>query len=310
MSGYRTGYRAALPQLGDGLLLTDGGLETWLISDGGQELVDFAAFPLLRTVAGRRALEAYYRPYLEFAAREGAGIVVDTPTWRANPDWGARLGYDLPALRAVDRDAVALLEELRADTDSPARPVVISGCIGPRTDDVLPPVADAAERARDYHAPQVEAFADTAADLITAMTLSTAAEAIGIAWAARAVDMPVAISFTTGADGRLPDGTSLADAITDVDDRTDGWPAYYLVNCAHPSQFLGALDAPICRARIRGVRANASAVDGDEAAGDPPDELARWYPALREALPSLSVAGGCCGTDHRHVAAIAAALRA
>jgi S-methylmethionine-dependent homocysteine/selenocysteine methylase len=319
-----TGYRAALPQLGDRLLLSDGGLETWLTDVAGQQLVDFAAFPLLDTDTGRQALEAYYRPYLELARHEQRGIVLDTPTWRASPDWGARLGYDLPALTAANRDAVALLDRLRAAAVAPGVPVVISGCIGPRTDEVEPLVPDAAEQARAYHAPQVEAFAGTAADLVTAMTLATPAEAIGIAWAARAAELPVAISFTTAADGRLPDGTPLAEAIELVDDRTGGWPAYYLVNCAHPSQFLAALSAPPCRARIRGVRANASAADADGAAasaggadsagtevvaGDAPDVLAGWYPALRAALPLFTVAGGCCGTDDRHVAAIAAALR-
>ena len=37
--------------------------------------------------------------------------------------------------------------------------------------------------------------------------------------------------------------------------------------------------------------------------GDPAD-LARRYVALRRDLPELSVLGGCCGTDIRHVTAI------
>ena len=100
---------ATLPQLtGDDVYLTDGGLETTLVFLEGLDLPDFAAFPLLDTGDGRAALDRYYAPYLDLAERSGVGFVLDTPTWRANRDWGKRLGYDDEALAEVNRRAVGL----------------------------------------------------------------------------------------------------------------------------------------------------------------------------------------------------------
>jgi S-methylmethionine-dependent homocysteine/selenocysteine methylase len=173
-----------------------------------------------------------------------------------------------------------------------------------------------ADEAQAYNATQIAAFADSGADLVTAMTLTYAEEAIGIARAAAAVGLPVAISFTVETDGRLPSGQALGDAIVSVDRETDPPPAYYMVNCAHPTHFEDVLEpgAPWV-ARIRGLRANASAkshAELDEAAdldtGDPADLGAR-YADLRPRMPALTVLGGCCGTDDRHVAEIARAWR-
>ena len=165
--------------------------------------------------------------------------------------------------------------------------------------------------AEAYHAPQIAAFAEAGADLVTAMTLNYVEEAVGVARAATAHAMPVVIAFTLETDGRLPTGQSLGDAITAVDAATGGAPAYYMINCAHPSHFAHVLpeDAPWLE-RLRGLRANAStrshaeldqAPDLDD--GDP-DALGQDYARLRRHLPGLTVLGGCCGTDHRHVAAI------
>ena len=88
--------RTTLPQLKpSSLYLTDGGLETTLVFHEGIDLPDFAAFPLVDSEDGRAALRRYFTPYLDLAERLGLGMVLDTPTWRANLDWGARLGYDL-----------------------------------------------------------------------------------------------------------------------------------------------------------------------------------------------------------------------
>jgi homocysteine S-methyltransferase len=122
--------------------------------------------------------------------------------------------------------------------------------------------------------------------------------------------MPVVLSFTVETDGRLPTGQPLGEAIEQVDAETGGAPAYFMVNCAHPTHFEHVLESGAWRERIRGVRANASRMSHaelDEAeeldAGDP-DELAGGYERLRARLPNLTVLGGCCGTDHRHVRAV------
>jgi len=289
--------------------LTDAGLETVLIFEDGIDLPQFAAFPLLDTEEGRAALRRYYTPFLELARDRGVPLVLSTPTWRANPDWGTLLGYDAEALAAVNRRAVAFMEELR--DGSPGAEVVIDGCVGPRSDGYAPTLIMDAADACAYHAFQIKTLADAGCDQVTALTLTYPDEAIGIVQAAEATGIPVVIGFTVETDGRLPSGDSIEDAIIAVDSATRGAALGFVINCAHPTHFSGALPTGNARERIVGVRANASTLSHaelDEAEeldpGDPGD-LAERYVALRAALPSLDVLGGCCGTDIRHVTAIA-----
>jgi S-methylmethionine-dependent homocysteine/selenocysteine methylase len=299
---------AAPTPLGPGIHLTDSGLETDLIFRRGVELPGFAAFPLLEQPAGRAQLGRYFRDHLAIAAQHGRPFVLEAPTWRANPDWGHELGYDQPALDRVNEQAIAFLSELAAE----AGPTLISGCVGPRADGYRPTQHMSAEAARDYHRPQVAAFARAGADLVNAMTVTYADEAIGIVRAAVEVAMPVAISFTVETDGRLGDGRTLEDAIAAVDTATDRAPVHFGVNCAHPDHMTLALAAGgDWTSRLRALRANASRrshAELDEAseldAGDPA-ELAQGYEQLRALVPTFTVLGGCCGTDARHVAAIA-----
>ena len=302
-------HRTSLPQLEGDLFLTDGGIETSLIFHQGLDLPEFAAFVLLDHDEGLDELRRYYEPYLALAKGSGAGFVLESPTWRASPGWAARLDVSAEKLDALNRRAIALMEELREQAGD--NPVVISGCVGPEGDGYRPAVLLSADAARDYHSTQIGTFADTAADMVTAITMTYADEAIGVARAAQDAGLPAVISFTLETDGRLPNGQGLGEAIEKVDEATGGAPAYYMINCAHPTHFddVLATDEP-WRDRIRGLRANASTMSHDEldAAeelddGDP-DDLGARYAALRSRLPQLNVVGGCCGTDHRHVAAI------
>jgi homocysteine S-methyltransferase len=301
-------HRPGLPQLGGELFLTDGGIETTLIFHHGLDLPAFAAFVLLRDEAGTDELRRYYAPYLELAREAGVGFVLESPTWRASPRWAAELGVSEGELEELNRKAIALMEELRGEA---AGTVVISGCVGPQDDGYNPTTKLTAAEARDYHATQITTPADTAADMVTAMTITYAGEAIGLALAARDAGIPVAISFTLETDGRLPSGQGLGEAIAEVDEATDAAPAYYMINCAHPTHFEAVLEpAAAWRDRIVALRANASTkshAELDEAEeldeGDPVD-LGTRYAALRDRLPRLTVLGGCCGTDHRHVGEI------
>jgi homocysteine S-methyltransferase len=302
---------ALLPQLGGGLFLSDGGLETTLVYLDGVELPHFAAFVLLNDEAGRERLRRYYRPYLELcAATQGAGFVLETPTWRANPDWGDLLGYDEAALARANIDAVRLVSALR-DEWAPRLdgPVVLSGVIGPRGDGYVADAPGSVDDAASYHRPQATALRDGGVDMLAAVTMTNSAEAAGIARAARDVGLPVAISFTVETDGRLPTGETLRDAIARVD--ADAPPAYFAVNCAHPSHVeAGLAGGGDWTARIHGLRANASTrshAELDAATeleiGDPLD-LGDRYRRLRGPLRGLNVLGGCCGTDDRHLRAI------
>jgi len=299
--------RATLPQVSGRTFITDGGMETDLKFHGGLELPHFASFVLLEDEPGRDALRNYFRPYIAIARERDVGIVLDTPTWRANPDWGAKLGYSADELESVNRRGVTLLEEVRAEAgDEPT--LLISGCIGPRGDGYRADALMTAEEAERYHAPQIETFAETSADLVTALTMTYAHEAAGIARAAVTHGMPVVISFTIETDGRLPSGQSLGDAIEQVELATDRAPAYFMVNCAHPTHMAPAFaDGGSWLDRVRGLRANASAKSHAELDEWNPSELADQYRDLAATLRNVTVVGGCCGTDQRHIAAIAAA---
>jgi homocysteine S-methyltransferase len=289
-------------------------METTLIFRDGLELPEFASFVLLDDDAGVAALRGYYESYAELASELDAGIVLDTPTWRASSDWGERLGYDEARLADVNRRGVALLRELRDGRgDDPQ--ILISGCLGPRGDGYVVGETMDADKAERYHSPQAAVLADASVDLLTALTLTYAEEAVGIVRAAGRQDVPVVISFTVETDGRLPSGQALGDAIEQVDNETGEAVAYFMVNCAHPTHFVDVLDPGSAWVeRIVGLRANASTKShaeldaADELDDGDPDDLAVRYRALRGVLPRLAVVGGCCGTDERHIAAVARAV--
>jgi S-methylmethionine-dependent homocysteine/selenocysteine methylase len=295
-----------------GLKLTDAGMETVLLHHDGIDLPCFAAFPLVDTEEGRAALHRYYRPFLDLARNRGLPFVLDAPTWRANPDWGAKLGYDEPALAAVNRRSIAFVDEVRRAAGPAGGPdVLVEALVGPRGDGYAAGSMMTAAEAEAYHAVQLRALADSAADQVAALTITDAGEAVGIVRAARAVTLPITIGFTLETDGRLPSGQPLGDAIEQVDRETDGGASHFMINCAHPVHFADVLaGGGAWRGRIGGLRANASTLshaelDAAEALddGDPADLAAR-YVALRDLLPNLTVVGGCCGTDIRHVTAI------
>ena len=292
--------------------VTDGGLETDLIFHYGIDLPFFASFPLLATPEGRAALEKYFDGYAAIAAGNGTGLMLESATWRANPDWGTRLGYSADALAQANIDGIEMLTQLRARYASSVEDILIGGSVGPRGDGYQANLRMPAQESAEYHSAQIDAFAKAGADLVTAYTMTHVGEAIGIVQAARAAGLPVAISFTVETDGRLPDTTTLAQAITEVDEAAA--PDHFLVNCAHPGHIERGLAQPgTWRERIKGLRPNASAkshAELDEAEsldeGDF-DELTAAYQRVSALLPNLSIVGGCCGTDARHVARLAGA---
>jgi homocysteine S-methyltransferase len=304
-------YRDDLPQLKGDLFLTDGGAETTLIFHRGIDLPAFAAFDLLKDERGTEELRSYFVPYAELAQEKGLGFVLESPTWRASPRWAAELGYSPSDLDRMNRKAISLMAEIRDEYETKDSPMVISGCIGPQDDGYSPSTKLSAEEAEEYHSTQIDTFAATEADMVTAMTITYVDEGIGVARAAQRAGIPVAISFTVETDGNLPSGEELAHAVRETDEQTGDEVAYYMINCAHPTHFEQVLErGELWQRRIQGLRANASTLSHaelDEAEelddGDPVDLGAR-YAALREELPALTVLGGCCGTDHRHVGEI------
>lgn len=287
--------------------VSDGGLETDLIFHRGVDLPEFASFPLVESDDGRALLRAYYDGYAGVARRAGAALTLESPTWRANPDWGARVGYDVLALDRVNAAAIGFLQEVR-DGYADLTDVRIIGAVGPRGDGYVAGERPDPDEAARYHLGQVEAFARAGADLVASYTLTSPEEGIGVVRAARSAGLPVLVGFTVETDGRLPDGTPLRDAIAQVD-AADA-PEGYVVNCAHPTHIAPGLEPGDWLARIVQVNPNASTQTHEELdAAEELDEgdldlLRTSYDALRPSLPSLRVVGGCCGTDARHVAAL------
>lgn len=306
----RNNTSATLPQLRGELFLTEAGLETDLIFNHGLDLPDFASFPLVESEEGRATLTAYFQDFVDLARRHGRGVVFETPTWRANPDWATRLGYSAERLDRVNRQAVKLLRDL--GSHNPDVPVVVSGNIGPRGDGYVVDDAMTVNQAAAYHGPQIASFSE--ADMVALLTATYSAEAAGVAIAAKEAGKPSAISFTVETDGRLPSGQTLADAIVEVDQRTGDAPAYYMVNCAHPTHFDHLFDDSGPWYRLRGIRSNASALSHEELDNaeelDRGDEvaLAGGLAKLADRLPRLAVVGGCCGTDLAHIEHISTAL--
>lgn len=293
-------------------LLTDSGLETWLIFHRAAELPDFAAFPLLENTDGRALLAEYFRDHLRIAEEAGVGVVLETPTWRASRDWGARLGYDEDSLDRVNRYSIVFLRELGSEFGDVE--VIVSGNLGPRGDGYNPVELLTPAAASTYHQAQIDSFASAGADRVTLLTATHTGEAIGVIRAAVTAGLPVVVAFTVETDGRLPTGQALHEAIGEVDAETAGAALYFGINCAHPDHFAGALAADAREiGRIRLLRANASRAShaeldqADELDDGNPAELADEYAALRRRHPQLQVLGGCCGTDARHIQAIAQA---
>jgi S-methylmethionine-dependent homocysteine/selenocysteine methylase len=306
-----TSYGAGVPEPGSGLYLTDAGLETDLVFNRGIEIRELAAHTLLDDPVGRAALADSLRGFLALARDTGTGFVLDSPTWKAHPHWAHDLRTTDAELEQANHDAVAFIVDLRTEFAGNPGPIVLNGLVGPRGDAYAPKASVAADEAEDYHTTQIGWLAETDVDMVTALTFTQSAEAIGAVRAARDFDLPIVVSFTVETDGSLPTGETLEHAIDAVDAATDGAAEYFMVNCAHPDHFAGLIENVPWARRIHGLRCNASRLghaeldDAEVLDAGNVEELAADYGELFEAMPWLQVFGGCCGTDLRHVTAIA-----
>ena len=291
--------------------ITDGGIETHIIFNVGVELPHFSTFPLNDSATGREVIRRYYRDYLPVARAAGRSFLFATDSWRASPDWADRLGYDRALLKQNNVTSVALCAELAEEFAAAGVESAIAGVLGPRRDAWQYDAGMTVAEAFDYHSPQVEAFAGTAATSLHAYTLTNTPEAIGIARSAEQAILPVVLSFTVETNGALPGGKPLGTVIAEVDEATGGYPAYFMLNCAHPRHFIRELQGGASWVgRIGGLRANASTKSHAELDASPELDigdiagLAADHAELLPLLSNLQLIGGCCGTDHRHIAAI------
>lgn len=300
---------STLPQLSGGLFLTYTGMETDLLFTQNVDLPGFASYPLLQSVDGRAHLDRYARDLFALGKKHSVGIILESATWVANRDRGAAIGYSPEQLGRLNKQAIALLCEAR-DTLGDL-PTVISANVGPRADAYAPSEQMNAAQAKAYHSEQIGTLAETDLDMISAYTIAYPAEAIGIVQAAKSFGLPAVVAFTVEIDGRLPTGASLEDAIKQVDEETDGYASYFMINCAHPDHFSNALNDGVWINRLRGIVANASRCshaeldDAKVLDSGNPIELGEQLAQIRQNFPHVNVLGGCCGTDMRHLQSIA-----
>ena len=297
-----------LPQLEDKICITDGGMETDLVFHHQLDLPNFAAYDLLRHQQGYETLSDYYKTYVELAQKYQLGLILETPTWRANADWGDKIGDSPDVLEKFNLQSVKLIEHIREECGNEDAPILISGCLGPRGDGYTPSQRMPVAEAQDYHSVQIATFAKSNADMIAALTLNYVEEAIGITLAAQEYGLPVCISFTVETDGKLPTGESLEQAIQAVDQATDHGPAYYMINCAHPTHFSHLFQTQDrWLTRVKGLRGNASCLshaelnESETLDEGSPTQFGTELSNLKSLSPHITVLGGCCGTDYRHI---------
>ncbi|UWQ15775.1 homocysteine S-methyltransferase family protein [Aliiroseovarius sp. M344] len=306
--------QGAFPAASADLFLVYVGMETDLIFNRGVELPGFASYPLLESAGGQEFLRGYLTDMVTLAKDTGTGVILESPTWVANRDRAAALGYTPKALKELNQRAIALMQDVR--TANSHMPTIISANLGPRDDAYKPSEQMTAEESERYHSEQISFLAETDVDVISGYTIAYPAEAVGIVRAAQRFELRVVIAFTVETNGRLPTGISLEDAISQVDAATDGYPAYFMINCAHPEHFNSVLEDAPWMQRIRGIVANASRCshaeldEAEELDDGNPTELGTQLAEIRRRFPHIQALGGCCGTDMRHMAQIAKAARA
>ncbi len=304
-----------LPQLNGTDMTCGGGIETWLQYVDGFKLRHFCLFELLDDKRGLACLTDYHRKLVEAAVENGFGVINEGLHYRSSRDWGELIGYSRGGLEEINIRGIEFYKDFAREYGSPETPMTVGGVIGPRGDAYDVGRTPEAAESEDYHSEQVLTFKKAGADQISALTLSSVHEAIGISRAAKAADMPVVISFFVKLGGKVSGGETLEEAITRVDAATGSAPAYYMINCTHPSEFEPALTPGDWTGRLGGFMPNAVAMDtlslcklGHLEDGDP-EELGGQMADLARRFPHIHVWGGCCGTDGRHIGEIARQVR-
>lgn len=300
-----------LPHQTDQRFLVFAATGTDLIFNRGVELPGFASFPLVEDPDVQPIIVDQMRELMKVSAESELGCIIDTLTWMANRDRAAPLGYDADRLATLNRKAVALMCELREE--DPRDDVLVALCIGPSRDAYARLEPMNVETARAYHRVQIGSVADAGIDLVNACTFNQIEEAAGAVLAAKDCGVPISVSFVVETDGCLDNGTGLEQAIDRVDELTGNAAAYFMVNCAHPDHFSHVLTG---HPRLKGMAVNASRCshaeldDATELDDGDPQELGAQVAQLVRKFPHISVIGGCCGSDFRHMREMAARVAA
>ena len=256
-------------------------------------------------------LARLYRQYAAIARRFGLPLLLMTPTRRANVQTIARSAYRDRDLLA---DGVAFLERLREESG----PFFIGGHLGCKGDAYAAAGGLDRDEARRFHRRQVARFAGTRADFLFAGIMPALPEAAGMAEAMAESGLPYILSFMIRKDGRLLDGTGIAEAVARIDEAADPPPLCYMANCVHPANLRLALENPVNRGaenlrRFMGLQANASPLGPEELDRCGTLQRADFDEMVGEMMRlhrefGLKILGGCCGTDDRFLEKLASAM--
>lgn len=251
----------------------------------------------------RKAMTKIYSEYVTAAQQAGLPLLLAAPTWRLDSERVAG-GY-VP--QTINFDAVEYLIGVRGKLNQKSD-VLVGALVGPKNDCYRPDLAPTAKEAEKFHNPQIQELATTDAEFLQAQTLPSVAEALGISRAMAESGKPYIISFCTGIDGNVLDGTSLPEAMAFIDQQVSTAPQAYYVNCTHPDFLLttytqGELE------RLSGIQANSSSKDVallDEASSTESDPVDQWAESMLQLHEKhkVPVLGGCCGTSLTHLEAI------
>lgn len=295
-------------------LLTDGGIETRIMFETGYAMdphLQVAA--MVADPAGGPLIRGIYEDYVRVAERAGVAVVIGTPTFRASRSFAAAAGRREPGtVAALNAEAAAMSRSIAAGASVP---VLVAGVLGPARDAYTPEQALDREQARAYHSEQARALAGAEVDFLFAATFPAIEEAIGAGAAMGASGLPYVVSLVLGPEGRVLDGTALIEAVAAIDAALDPRPAMLSLSCIHPSVASRALEDVAASGRVLEVKANGSPlptaelVQLDHPEADPPERFAAEMWDLRERF-GVRVLGGCCGTDPRHMAALAERIAA
>lgn len=295
--------------------LCEGGSETEIMYKHGFDFPHFAVFELLKNPKAVSALEGMYRSYFEVVAEHEMSALVGGLDYRASPDWGTLLGYSAQGLADINHECIEFLRRIAGEYSADINEILFQGLVGPRGDAYKANKTITEDESEDYHSVQLETLKSANVDLATAITFNSIPESIGIARAAKALDIPLCISLSLDSSSKLNTGPTLAEAINAIDAASDSATAFYMVNCVHPLEYEPALNDEDWVLRIRGVRPNASVMDkislckiGHLEAGNPV-ELGLQVGSLKQRYPHMDVFGGCCGTWDAHLDQIARNLR-
>lgn len=258
--------------------------------------------PLIYDDHGRQCLLEIYGQYREIARNAGLPVLLCAPTWRVDRERTASAGFD----ESLNRDAVDFMLHLRDEWQDLHSPVFVGGLIGPKNDCYLSAQALSADEAEAYHSWQIRELVAAGVDVVVGQTLPAVSEALGIARACTAAGAAHLISFVIDRNGKVLDGTSIAEAIMDIDRLTINGPTGYMVNCVHPSFLLPAQQPKKLFSRLVGIQANSSSLDHSQLDGSAElkqDDLKEWGELMLSLNREYGVKllGGCCGTDDSYL---------